>query len=69
MATDQQTRIRPAVIHNYRWRLSLAKGEPQYDELERRLAAEPVITVPTITVSSDFDGPAKDGTGYDLESR
>lgn len=57
------------VIHNYRWRLSLAKGEPQYDELERRLAAKPVITVPTITVSSDFDGPAKDGTGYHLESR
>ena len=39
------------VIHNYRWRLSLAPGEPQYDELERRLAAKPVITVPTITVS------------------
>ncbi|MDT5326188.1 MAG: hypothetical protein QOF25_3340 [Mycobacterium sp.] len=52
------------VIHNYRWRLSLAPGEPQYDELEQRLAAQPVITVPTITVSSDFDGPAKDGTAY-----
>jgi pimeloyl-ACP methyl ester carboxylesterase len=52
------------VIHNYRWRLSLAQGEPQYDELERHLAAKPVITVPTITVSSDFDGPAKDGTAY-----
>jgi pimeloyl-ACP methyl ester carboxylesterase len=52
------------VIHNYRWRLSLAPGEPQYDELERRLADKPVITVPTITVSSDFDGPAKDGTAY-----
>ncbi|MDT5340622.1 MAG: hypothetical protein QOD90_6127 [Mycobacterium sp.] len=52
------------VIHNYRWRQSLAPGEPQYDDLERRLAARPVITVPTITVSSDFDGPAKDGTSY-----
>ena len=52
------------VIHNYRWRLSLAAGEPQYDDLERRLAAKPVITVPTITVSSDFDGAAKDGNGY-----
>jgi pimeloyl-ACP methyl ester carboxylesterase len=52
------------VIHNYRWRQSLAPGEARYDELERRLAAKPVITVPTITVSSDFDGPAKDGTGY-----
>jgi pimeloyl-ACP methyl ester carboxylesterase len=52
------------VIHNYRWRQSLAAGEPQYDDLERRLAAKPVITVPTITVSSDFDGPAKDGSTY-----
>ena len=31
------------VIHNYRWRLGLADGEPQYDELEKRLAAGPVI--------------------------
>jgi pimeloyl-ACP methyl ester carboxylesterase len=52
------------VIHNYRWRLSLAPGESRYDDLERRLAARPVITVPTITVGSDFDGPAKDGGGY-----
>ena len=52
------------VIHNYRWRQSLAPGEARYDELERRLAAKPVITVPTITVSSDFDGSAKDGSGH-----
>lgn len=52
------------VIHNYRWRLSLAPGQPQYDDLERRLAAKPEISVPTITVSSDFDGPAKDGRAY-----
>jgi pimeloyl-ACP methyl ester carboxylesterase len=52
------------VIHNYRWRLSLAQGQPQYDDLERRLAAKPEISVPTITVSSDFDGPAKDGKAY-----
>ena len=52
------------VIHNYRWRQSLAAGEPQYDDLERRLAGKPVITVPTITISSDFDGPAKDGAPY-----
>ena len=31
------------VIHNYRWRLGLADGEPQYDDLERRLAAAPAI--------------------------
>jgi pimeloyl-ACP methyl ester carboxylesterase len=52
------------VIHNYRWRQGLAAGEPRYDDLERRLAARPAITVPTITVSSDFDGPAKDGASY-----
>jgi pimeloyl-ACP methyl ester carboxylesterase len=54
------------VIHNYRWRLSLADGEPQYDDLERRLADGPVIAVPTITLDGDSDGvaPASDGTSY-----
>ena len=52
------------VIHNYRWRLSLAKGEARYDELEQRLSTGPVIKVPTITISSDFDGAAADGSGY-----
>src|SRR2546423_818351 len=52
------------VIHNYRWRLSLADGEPQYDALEQQLDAMPVITVPTITIGSDFDGAAADGTAY-----
>jgi pimeloyl-ACP methyl ester carboxylesterase len=52
------------VIHNYRWRLSLAKGEPQYEALEQRLAQGPVITVPTITIASDFDGAAADGKSY-----
>ena len=52
------------VIHNYRWRLSLADGEAKYDELEKRLAAGPVVTIPTITIGSDFDGAAADGAGY-----
>jgi pimeloyl-ACP methyl ester carboxylesterase len=52
------------VIHNYRWRLSLAAGEPKYDGLENRLFEGPVITVPTITIASDFDGAAADGTHY-----
>jgi pimeloyl-ACP methyl ester carboxylesterase len=42
-------------IHNYRWRLG-AKGEPEYDELEERLAQGPVITVPTITLEGDANG-------------
>jgi pimeloyl-ACP methyl ester carboxylesterase len=52
------------VIHNYRWRLSLAEGEPQYDELEKKLSTSPRITVPTITIGSDFDGAAADGKTY-----
>jgi pimeloyl-ACP methyl ester carboxylesterase len=52
------------VIHNYRWRLSLAKGEPRYDDLEEKLFKGPIITVPTITIASDFDGPAADGSSY-----
>ena len=50
------------VIHNYRWRQSVADGEPQYDDLEKRLAKAPVIAVPTITLDSDFDGAGPDGT-------
>ena len=44
------------VIHNYRWRLGLAEGEPKFDDLEKRLAAGPVITVPTITLEGDANG-------------
>ena len=44
------------VIHNYRWRLGLAEGESAYDALENRLAAGPVITVPTITLEGDANG-------------
>ena len=44
------------VIHNYRWRLALAEGEPQYTELDKRLAQGPVITVPTITLEGDANG-------------
>jgi len=44
------------VIHNYRWRLGLADGEIAYDTFERRLAAAPVIAVPTITLEGDANG-------------
>ena len=44
------------VIHNYRWRLGLAEGEPDYDVLEKQLAEGPVITVPTITLEGDANG-------------
>jgi pimeloyl-ACP methyl ester carboxylesterase len=43
-------------VHNYRWRLGLAEGEAKYDDLEKRLAAFPVIGVPTITLEGDANG-------------
>jgi pimeloyl-ACP methyl ester carboxylesterase len=52
------------VIHNYRWRLGLAQGEPKYDEYEQRLFAQPDITAPTITIGSDFDGANINGAAY-----
>ena len=53
------------VIHNYRWRLGLAEGEPKYDDLEKRLAESPVITVPTITLEGDANGaPHPDPSSY-----
>jgi pimeloyl-ACP methyl ester carboxylesterase len=53
------------VIHNYRWRLGLAEGEPKYDDLEKRLAQAPVITVPTITLEGDANGaPHPDPSSY-----
>ena len=44
------------VIHNYRWRLGLAEGEARYDDLEQKLAKNPVIGVPTITMEGDANG-------------
>jgi pimeloyl-ACP methyl ester carboxylesterase len=44
------------VIHNYRWRQGLAPGEALYDELERRLAQGPLISVPAITLEGDANG-------------
>jgi pimeloyl-ACP methyl ester carboxylesterase len=52
------------VIHNYRWRLGAA-GEPQYDDLERRLAGFPAIAVPAITLEGDANGaPHPDASAY-----
>jgi pimeloyl-ACP methyl ester carboxylesterase len=44
------------VIHNYRWRLGLAEGEAKYDDIEKRLAAAPTISAPTITLEGDANG-------------
>jgi pimeloyl-ACP methyl ester carboxylesterase len=52
------------VIHNYRWRQSLADGERAYDALEARLQASPAISTPSLTIGSDFDAAAADGAPY-----
>ena len=53
------------VIHNYRWRLGVAAGEPQYEDLEQRLAAAPAITVPAITMEGDAnDAPHPEASAY-----
>jgi pimeloyl-ACP methyl ester carboxylesterase len=53
------------VIHNYRFRIGLAEGEPKYDSLEKRLAEAPDIAVPTITLEGDANGaPHADPSVY-----
>jgi pimeloyl-ACP methyl ester carboxylesterase len=53
------------VIHNYRWRLSLAEGEHQYDVLEKQLGEGPLIRVPSITLEGDANGaPHADSNIY-----
>lgn len=44
------------VIHNYRWRLGLAPGEPDLDEFEKRLASRPILSTPTITLEGASNG-------------
>ncbi|WP_247345881.1 alpha/beta hydrolase [Bradyrhizobium sp. 61] len=52
------------VIHSYRHRFGLSDGDPQYADIERKLAAQPAISVPSITLDGDGDGvsPATDGS-------
>ncbi|MBC8087330.1 MAG: alpha/beta hydrolase [Phycisphaerae bacterium] len=53
------------VIHNYRWRLGLAEGDSRYDAIEQRLAAGPVIAVPSVTLEGDANGaPHPDSVSY-----
>ncbi len=52
------------VIHNYRWRLGLAEGERKYDDLEKRLAEGPAISVPSITLEGDANGAPHPDYGF-----
>ena len=49
------------VIHSYRHRFALAAGDPACEDIERRLAAQPPITVPTVTLDGDADGVSPGG--------
>jgi pimeloyl-ACP methyl ester carboxylesterase len=51
------------MIHNYRWRLSLADGDPRYDGLKKRLAKSPTIGVPTLTLDGERDPFTPPGAG------
>ena len=44
------------VIHSYRHRFGLVAGDPALADIERRLAAQPAITVPTISFDGSDDG-------------
>ncbi|MCX3287161.1 alpha/beta hydrolase [Streptomyces sp. NEAU-H22] len=57
------------VVHNYRWRLSLADGERRYDALEKRLAARPAIGVPTVTLDAERDPFTAPGGGTSYRDR
>ena len=64
MAFDNPDHVN-IVVHNYRWRLGVAEGESQYDDVEQRLAKSPVISVPTITLEGDANGaPHLDSSAY-----
>jgi pimeloyl-ACP methyl ester carboxylesterase len=54
------------VIHSYRHRFGLVAGDPAYADIERRLAAQPAITVPTITFDGIDDGvrPPADASAH-----
>lgn len=57
------------VIHSYRHRYGLVAGDPEYEEIERRLAALPSISVPTITIEGDADGVTPVGAGLNGTKR
>ena len=53
------------VLHSYRYRIGAVAGDVRFEEVERRLAVEPAITVPTIALCGADDGidpPQPSGT-------
>ena len=54
----------PVVIHSYRHRYGLVAGDPSAEETERRLASQPRISVPTISIDGDGDGVTPGGSAH-----
>jgi pimeloyl-ACP methyl ester carboxylesterase len=44
------------VIHSYRHRFGYVPGDPAFEAVERKLAAQPPISVPTIVLQGEGDG-------------
>jgi pimeloyl-ACP methyl ester carboxylesterase len=53
------------VVHSYRHRFALVAGDPALEEIERRLAAQPCIRVPTIAIDGAGDGVMASGGSVD----
>ncbi len=53
------------VVHSYRHRYGLVQGDPTLDEIETLLAAQPPISVPTVTLDGAVDGVFAPGDGTD----
>ena len=51
------------VVHSYRHRFGLVPGDPAFESTERKLTAQPPITVPTIALDGSGDGVIRAGGG------
>jgi len=49
------------VIHSYRHRFALAPGDPMFENTELLLAAQPLISVPTVVLDGGGDGVSLSG--------
>jgi pimeloyl-ACP methyl ester carboxylesterase len=55
------------VVHSYRHRFGLAPGDPAFEDIERRLAVSPAITVPSIALEGAGDGVTPPGSYSHLD--
>ncbi len=55
------------VIHSYRHRFGLVKGDPRYQPIEDLIADEPAITVPTVVLEAGADGVGGPSAADDRE--